>query len=127
MIILNNDSLAFLKLYFRIFNQKHIFLSSQVRPLLGVFFGRVIWDKIAGPDLAVRMRIGASHDFSLVFKNLHPTIRTPKLCSLFGPYVDDGPDRLQRHFRKRQIMSWRKADYPAFSGHTLPAKEALLA
>ena len=63
-------------------------MSEQLVILLhGVGACGQVGQKVAGPDLAVRMRIGAAHHCAFVFKNLHPTVLLPQFGALLLPYL----------------------------------------
>ena len=47
---------------------KHLLL------LPGILLRGLVGQGIAGPDLAVGMRVRASHDLAFVFEHLHPAI-----------------------------------------------------
>ncbi len=91
--------------------------------LPGFFLGRLVRQRGAGPDLAVRVRIGAPHDFALVLEDLDPAIGLPQVGGLFGPDPDDILNRLQVHFGKGQVVPGGKANHPTGACLGFGAKE----
>ena len=62
--------------------------------LLLLLLAGLVWQKAGGPDLTVRMRVGAAHGCALVLKDLYPGVGFAQLGNLFGPGVDHATDLL---------------------------------
>ena len=50
----------------------------------------LVRQEVAGPDLAVRMRIGAAHDRPFVLEDLHPAVGPAQFLDLLRPRLDHG-------------------------------------
>src|SRR5262249_35853506 len=97
----------------------------KVCALLPIFLGGFIGKEIARPDLTVRMRIRAPHDFSLIFEHLNPPIFLAEFLGLFSPYFNYASNRFERHFGELKIMPWKKTDSSTISRSALAAKQAI--
>ena len=73
---------------------------AQIVGLRRKFFRRFVGDVAGGPDLAVRVRVGAAHDRALVFKDLHVVdeIALAEVARLIRPSLNDG-----LHFGQREL------------------------
>src|SRR6516164_5212860 len=98
-------------------------MPAQVCKLLPIFFSRFVGNEIACPDLAMRMRIRAAHDVSLILENLNPAVISAQFFGSLCPDLYNSSNGLHRHFRQRQVMPWRKADHLACPGNTLTAQK----
>src|SRR5450432_3815080 len=82
---------------------------------------RLVWDRLAGPNLAVWMRIARPHRSPAIFENLDIIymISCSQIPELICPHVNHFPGIPMTHSCESQVMSRRKTHYPANSGFTL--------
>jgi len=85
--------------------------SAAVATLLALFLGWLVGQCLPGPNLAVRMGVGAAHDLALVLEDLHPAIAPSQLGHLLRPYVDYLADILNRHLWKGEVVARREAQH----------------
>src|ERR1700722_7988006 len=107
--------------------QKHRVLLRKVRLLTREFRHNLIGDRLAGPDLTVRMRIACAHHRTTILEDLHvaDVVARTQLNGLFDPRIHHRTNLLHRHLRQREVMTRRKTDHPAGSALALGDKESL--
>jgi hypothetical protein len=88
-----------------------------------VFALDFVRQKITGPDLTVRVWIGAAHCCALVFKHLNPLPTLAKISRLLSPEIDHPPDAIDRHLREREVVTGGEAHHPAFTADRRGPKE----
>src|ERR1700687_314605 len=88
--------------------------------LANQFFGGDIWNRVGGPDLAVRMRIAGAHHRTAVFEDLHVIDLgyLSQLLELDGPGMNHILDVLRCHGGEGKVVARQEADYPAKAGLT---------
>ena len=89
----------------RVVEQQHRAFFLPVVFLLALFGGDFVRHEVAGPDLPVRMRIGAAHRRPFILEHLHPAIALAEFRRLRGPHVHHLTNVRHGHLRQREIMS----------------------
>ena len=96
-------------------------------PRLGhVLLGRLHGQGVAGPDLAVRVRVGGAHRLAPVLEHLDPPELPAELRGLVGPDVHDPADLGRTHPRQGQVVARREADHAAGAPGAFGAEQARL-
>ena len=121
--ILDDDTLSLGDLMLGVIEQQGSAMSGKITALVQILDGYFVRQKITRPDLAVRMGVGAPHDRSFVFKNLHPLMAFSEFPGLILPGANDLHDLLLFHLGQREVMPWMKTDDPADAGHRLLSKQ----
>ena len=70
---------------------------AEILLLREIFLGRFFRNEIPGPDLAMRMGIGATHRSTLVLEELNPAITASEIGGLILPGSNDIADLLRGH------------------------------
>jgi hypothetical protein len=81
--------------------------------------------RIAGPDLAVRVRVAGTHRRAAVLEDLDPAVALAELGGLVGPDVDHVPDRGLVHAREGHVVTGREAHDAAGSTGPLGPEQAV--
>ena len=126
VLVGDDDSLLQFLLPAGVVDQQRRAVLAEVVRLTPVLLGGLFRQRVAGPDLAVGMRVGASHDLAFVLEHLHPAIRAAEFLDLLGPDIDDIPDLGQRHFRQGPVMPRRKTDDATGASHGLPSQQRIV-
>jgi hypothetical protein len=71
------------------------------------------------------MRVGASHDLSLVFKDLHPRILLPQRLRFFPPEVDHPADVFGGESRQAKVVTGGKTEHMTGAFNALAGEEAV--
>ena len=79
-------------------------MALEVVSLPPILFADLVGQEVAGPDLPVRVGVGATHQLSLVLENLHPAVSLPQLFSLLSPNLHHSFDGSPFQFGERQVM-----------------------
>jgi len=87
-----DDARLALEFLIEVIEQEAPFPELKVLLLAGVFLFGHARQPVAGPDLAMGMRIRAAHGGAFVFKDLDPTIVGSQLARLAGPEVNHFAD-----------------------------------
>ena len=78
---------------------------------------------VAGPDLAVRVRVAGTHRGAAVLEDLDPAVALAELGGLVSPDVDDATDRRLVHAREGHVVAGREAHDPAGAPRTLGTEQ----
>src|ERR1035437_4026110 len=103
--------------------EKSITRRFEVAPLGGVFSDRFPRQGLAGPDLAVRMRIGGAHRGAVVLEDLDPAKPAAELRRLRRPEVYDTTHILAAHAGQSHIVAGREADHHARAARRIGAEQ----
>src|SRR5262245_36623104 len=87
----------------------------EPRTLTSQLFAWLIRKHFASPDLTMWMRVRATHHLALVLKDLHPSVSLSQVRHLFCPQIHNAANLRGRHLGKREIMTRREAQNPAFA------------
>src|SRR5882724_4844914 len=89
-----------------------------IASLADQFLSGDLWNRLGGPDLAVRMRITGTHHGAAILEDLHviDLRQLPQLPELGGPGMDHVFNVRRRHSGKGKVVARGKADYPAQAG-----------
>lgn len=103
-------------------------IALQVLLHIGQFLGRLVGDGTLGPDLPVRVGVAATHDCTLVLKDLDviDIIDGAQFLVLLGPQIDHLADRSHIHLRQGEIVAGRKADHPAQASVTFGLQQFVI-
>ena len=123
MPVLHHQALVLFGVQGRIVEQKGPAMLHRVRLLLPLLFGGLVGQGATGPDLPMRVGIGAAHNCALVLEHLCPAVLLPQLGHLLGPHIHHPAHILRRHLRQGGVVPGRKAHHPARAWLALVAEK----
>ena len=74
VVVLTNDSFVFVELLSGVSDQHWSSSFQKVIAEIFILYFGFVWQEGGRPNLAVRVRVGAAHDSSLVLKDLDPSV-----------------------------------------------------
>jgi hypothetical protein len=115
MLSLHHDAGAVTQFRGSIVEEKGGSMFQEILALGEILLGWLLGNEIPRPDLAVGMRIGASHCGPFVLKDLNPAVTLAEFGRLGYPSIDDTGNIWGLHLRKRKVMTRGETDHPTLT------------
>src|SRR5206468_8149829 len=118
VLVIANLTLPFAQLKIQVVAEEIGFVKTKIGFLTDHFSGRNTWHVTRAPNLAMRVRVTASHHGAFILEDLHISNRivAGEIFGLFRPGVNHVSDGRPVHLRNRQVVARREADHPTSSG-----------
>ena len=126
VLALDHDAAALLQLAFDVIEQQAAAIGLEVAALGFIRAGHLVGQEVTGPDLTMRVRVGAAHGRTLVLEDLHPAPAFAQFTILLDPGGDDGLDDGRRKLRQRLAVIGREADDARGSPHRHALQERIV-
>ncbi|CCJ97409.1 hypothetical protein BN130_4011 [Cronobacter malonaticus 507] len=121
----HHGAAAVCELTLGVIHQHRRALLFEILALQPVFTFGFIRQEAVGPDLTVRMRVGAAHRRAFVFKHLYPRVGFAQLGGLRLPRIHHFFERGQRQLRQRFAVIRREANHAAGAAGALKTHQRI--